>query len=165
MEQAVIYSPLGPLTLFAEDGALTALVYGNYGNYDDTPLFRETRRQLEEYFAGRRQTFSLPLKTVGSVFQKQVWEQLCQIPYGTVISYRELAARVGNPGGYQAVGQANSRNPFPILIPCHRVITINGTIGGYSGGVERKRFLLKLEGVNLPKPTPGKRGRKPMPKP
>lgn len=150
MEQAVIYSPLGPLTLFAEDGQLTALVYGNYGTYDDIPLFRETRRQLGEYFAGQRQTFQLPLNPGGSDFQRRVWKQLCEIPYGTTITYRVLAERVGAPKGFQAVGQANGRNPLPILIPCHRVVAANGTLGGYSGGLERKQLLLRVEGVKVP---------------
>ena len=145
MEQAVIHSPLGPLTLFAEDDHLTALVYGDYGSYDDLPLFREAKRQLEAYFAGQR-----------------LWQSLCDIPYGRVISYRELAAQVGSPRAFQAVGQANGRNPLPILIPCHRVIAADGTLGGYSSGVERKRFLLRLEGLSIPESKPprrvGKRG-------
>ena len=152
MEQAVIYSPVGPLTLFAEDDFLTALVYGDYGGYDDIPLFREARRQLDEYFDGQRQAFHLPLRPEGTEFQKKVWQVLCRIPYGQMISYRELATRVGAPRAFQAVGQANGHNPLPILIPCHRVIAANGTLGGYSGGLERKRFLLHLEGHDLPAP-------------
>ena len=158
MEQAVIYSPVGPLTLFAEDDSLTALVYGDYGGYDDIPLFREARRQLDEYFEGQRQVFHLPLRPEGTEFQKKVWQVLCRIPYGQVISYRELAARVGSPRAFQAVGQANGHNPLPILIPCHRVIAADGTLGGYSGGLERKRFLLHLEGNDLPA-TPAPRRR------
>lgn len=157
MEQAVIYSPVGPLTLFAEDDFLTALVYGDYGGYDDIPLFREARRQLDEYFDGQRQTFHLPLRPEGTEFQKKVWQVLCRIPYGQVISYRELATRVGVPRAFQAVGQANGHNPLPILIPCHRVIAANGTLGGYSGGLERKRFLLHLEGHDLPAPSAPRR--------
>ena len=159
MEQAVISSPLGPLTLFAEDGRLTALVYGDYGSYDDLPLFREAKRQLEEYFSGRRQTFSLPLAPDGTDFQRRVWQVLLDIPYGTAISYRELADRVGSPRAFQAVGQANGRNPLPILIPCHRVIAANGTLGGYSSGVDRKRYLLQLEGVSIP-PAKGRKPRR-----
>lgn len=158
MEQAVIYSPVGPLTLFAEHDFLTALVYGDYGGYDDIPLFREARRQLDEYFEGQRRTFHLPLCPEGTDFQKKVWQVLCRIPYGQLISYRELAARVGSPRAFQAVGQANGHNPLPILIPCHRVIAADGTLGGYSGGLERKRFLLHLEGHDLPAaPAPKRR--------
>ena len=157
MEQAVIYSPVGPLTLFAEHDFLTALVYGDYGDYDDIPLFQEARRQLDEYFEGQRQSFHLPLCPEGTDFQKKVWQVLCRIPYGQMISYRELAARVGSPRAFQAVGQANGHNPLPILIPCHRVIASDGTLGGYSGGLERKRFLLHLEGNDLPAAPPPRR--------
>ena len=147
MEQAVIFTPMGPLTLFAQENRLTALVFGDFGSYDYLPLFGETQRQLEEYFAGSRQNFDLPLDPSGTDFQRRVWRALMDIPYGTAISYRELARRADCLRGYQAVGQANGRNPLPILIPCHRVIGADGTLGGYSGGLDRKRFLLDLEGV------------------
>lgn len=147
MEQAVIFTPMGPLTLFAQENRLTALVFGDFGSYDYLPLFGETQRQLEEYFAGSRQNFDLPLNPGGTDFQRRVWRTLLDIPYGTAISYRELARRADCPRGYQAVGQANGRNPLPILIPCHRVIGADGTLGGYSGGLDRKRFLLDLEGI------------------
>lgn len=148
MEQAVIFTPMGPLTLFAQENCLAALVFGDFGGYDHLPLFEEARRQLEEYFAGSRQNFDLPLNPGGTDFQRRVWRALMDIPYGTAISYRELARRADCPRGYQAVGQANGRNPLPILIPCHRVIGADGTLGGYSGGLDRKRFLLDLEGVS-----------------
>lgn len=148
MEQAVIFTPMGPLTLFAQENCLAALVFGDFGGYDHLPLFEEARRQLEEYFAGSRQNFDLPLNPGGTDFQRRVWRTLLDIPYGTAISYRELAHRADCPRGYQAVGQANGRNPLPILIPCHRVIGADGTLGGYSGGLDRKRFLLDLEGVS-----------------
>lgn len=147
MEQAVIFTPMGPLTLFAQENCLAALVFGDFGGYDHLPLFEEARRQLEEYFAGSRQNFDLPLNPGGTDFQRRVWRTLLDIPYGTAISYRELAHRADCPRGYQAVGQANGRNPLPILIPCHRVIGADGTLGGYSGGLDRKRFLLDLEGI------------------
>ena len=147
MEQTVLDSPLGPLTLFAEDNCLVSLVFGNYGDYDDIPLFREARRQLEEYFSGTRQTFALPLHPEGTEFQCRVWAALTEIPYGTTISYRDLATRVASPKGFQAVGQASGKNPLPILIPCHRVIAANGGLGGYSSGLEHKQFLLALEGI------------------
>ncbi len=148
MEQAVIFTPMGPLTLFAQENCLAALVFGDFGGYDHLPLFEEARRQLEEYFAGSRQNFDLPLNPGGTDFQRRVWRTLMDIPYGTAISYRELARRADCPRGYQAVGQANGRNPLPILIPCHRVIGADGTLGGYSGGLDRKRFLLDLEGIS-----------------
>lgn len=148
MEQAVISTPMGPLTLFAEENCLAALVFGDYGGYDHLPLFEETRRQLEEYFSGTRQNFDLPLNPSGTAFQRRVWRALLDIPYGTALSYRELARRVDCPKGYRAVGQANGKNPIPILIPCHRVIGADGTLGGYSAGLDRKRFLLELEGIS-----------------
>lgn len=148
MEQAVISTPMGPLTLFAEENCLAALVFGDYGGYDHLPLFEETRRQLEEYFSGTRQNFDLPLNPSGTAFQRRVWRALLDIPYGTALSYRELARRVDCPKGYRAVGQANGKNPIPILIPCHRVIGADGTLGGYSTGLDRKRFLLELEGIS-----------------
>ena len=151
MQQTVIQSPMGPLTLFAEDGYLTALVFGDYGGYDHLPLFEEARRQLEEYFAGARQNFDLPLDPGGTDFQRRVWRALMDIPYGKTISYRDLARRVNCPRGYQAVGQANGKNPLPILIPCHRVIGADGSLGGYSAGLDRKRFLLELEGIQYSK--------------
>lgn len=148
MEQAVISTPMGPLTLFAEENCLAALVFGDYGGYDHLPLFEGTRRQLEEYFAGTRQNFDLPLNPSGTAFQRRVWRALLDIPYGTALSYRELARRADCPKGYRAVGQANGKNPIPILIPCHRVIGADGTLGGYSAGLDRKRFLLELEGIS-----------------
>ena len=151
MQQTVIQSPMGPLTLFAEDGYLTALVFGDYGGYDHLPLFEETRRQLEEYFAGYRQNFDLPLDPGGTDFQRRVWRALMDIPYGKTISYRDLARQADCPRGYQAVGQANVKNPLPILIPCHRVIGADGSLGGYSAGLDRKRFLLELEGIQYSK--------------
>ena len=151
MQQTVIQSPMGPLTLFAEDGYLTALVFGDYGGYDHLPLFEEARRQLEEYFAGYRQNFDLPLDPGGTDFQRRVWRALIDIPYGKTISYRDLARQADCPRGYQAVGQANGKNPLPILIPCHRVSGADGSLGGYSAGLDRKRFLLELEGIQYSK--------------
>ena len=147
MEQTVIQSPMGPLTLFAQDNRLTALVFGDFGGYDHLPLFEMARRQLEEYFAGYRQNFDLPLDPGGTDFQRRVWRTLLDIPYGKAISYKELARRVDRPKGFQAAGQANGKNPLPILIPCHRVIAADGSLGGYSGDLDRKRFLLDLEGI------------------
>lgn len=103
--------------------------------------------QLDEYFAGERQTFELALDPQGTPFQKKVWLALADIPYGETISYAELARRVGRPKAFRAVGQANGRNPLAIILPCHRVITSVGTIGGYGGGLPMKRELLALEGA------------------
>lgn len=104
-------------------------------------------RQLEEYFAGRRRQFDLPLALDGTPFQREVWLSLADIPYGETISYAELARMVGRPQAFRAVGQANGANPVPIVLPCHRVVASGGGIGGYGGGLDLKRELLALEGV------------------
>ena len=103
------------------------------------------RTQLSEYFAGVRQQFDLELLPVGTDFQRQVWSELRRIPYAETISYGELARRIGNPKAMRAVGLANGRNPIPIVVPCHRVIGANGSLTGFGGGVERKRWLLDHE--------------------
>ncbi len=105
--------------------------------------------QLEEYFAGRRQQFDLPLELDGTDFQRRVWLTLAEIPYGETVSYAELAMMVGRPNAYRAVGQANGANPIPIVLPCHRVLASGGGIGGYGGGLPMKRQLLEMEGVQI----------------
>jgi len=148
-------SPIGPLTLTAIDGHLTRLemedqahaVAAPPGSRRDDASFAEVRAQLDEYFAGERTAFVLPLRLDGTEFQRAVWAQLCAIPYGTTISYGELARRVGNPRAARAVGLANGRNPVAVIVPCHRVIAGDGSLGGYGGGLDRKSALLGLEGV------------------
>jgi methylated-DNA-[protein]-cysteine S-methyltransferase len=147
MFQAVLPSPLGPLTLFQEGNALISLVFGDYGGFDDTPLFRETARQLEEYFSGRRLSFSLPLDPGGTPFQRSVWRVLADLPWGKTTTYGALAKQLGIPGGARAVGQACGKNPLPVLIPCHRCLGKKNALGGYSGGPGRKAVLLDLEGI------------------
>jgi methylated-DNA-[protein]-cysteine S-methyltransferase len=114
--------------------------------HDAPPVLKDTATQLEEYFAGERTEFDVPMELDGTTFQKEVWTELTRIPYGETISYGELARRVGRPKGPRAVGQANGRNPIPIIVPCHRVLASNG-IGGYGGGLPMKRALLAVEGV------------------
>ena len=111
-----------------------------------SPLLDEAEGQLEEYFAGRRRSFDLPLDPKGTPFQRSVWAALCEIPWGETRSYGEIARRVGKPGAARAVGMANHRNPIAILIPCHRVISANARLSGYAGGRDRKEYLLSLEG-------------------
>jgi methylated-DNA-[protein]-cysteine S-methyltransferase len=108
-------------------------------------VFIQTERQLAEYFAHQRQQFDLPLDPLGTAFQKQVWQQLAQIPFGETLSYGELAKRLGSPTASRAVGAANGRNPISIVVPCHRVIATNGGLTGYAGGVDRKQWLLQHE--------------------
>jgi len=101
--------------------------------------------QLKEYFSGKRQGFELPLAPIGTPFQIKVWKALQEIPYGLTITYRDLAERVGSPQGYRAVGNANGKNPLVILQPCHRVVAAGDKLGGFSAGIQRKKFLLRLE--------------------
>ena len=109
-----------------------------------------TRVQLDEYFAGARRDFDLPLAPQGTAFQKDVWQTLATIPYGETISYAQLAQRVGKPTAMRAVGAANGRNPLPIVLPCHRVIGADGSLTGFGGGLPTKQFLLELEGALPP---------------
>ncbi|HYX94638.1 MAG TPA: methylated-DNA--[protein]-cysteine S-methyltransferase [Geodermatophilus sp.] len=149
----VVPSPIGPLTVVRdEDGALVRLAMSPPRALEADALgeradagFEDVARQLAEYFAGERTGFSLPLRPVGSPFELAVWDQLTRIPYGETRSYGHVAAAVGEPGGAQAVGAANGRNPIAIVVPCHRVIGADGRLVGFGGGLPRKRFLLDLE--------------------
>lgn len=134
-----------------EDGALTHLQFVHRFTppdhwLEDVARFDAARRQLDEYFAGKRRRFDLPLAPAGTDFQRRVWWALLAIPYGEAISYGELARRVGKPRAARAVGAANGANPIAIIIPCHRVVGASG-IGGYAGGLDIKRHLLALEGA------------------
>jgi methylated-DNA-[protein]-cysteine S-methyltransferase len=151
-------SPLGPLWFFFSDRGLAALEFAGDGPVsllsDEElpphlrPLIQAVRRELAAYFAGVRTDFaSLNLDPRGTPFQLRVWQELRCIPWGQTISYGELARRVGNPKASRAVGQANAVNPIPLIIPCHRVIAGDGSLGGYSSGLDRKRWLLRHEGA------------------
>ena len=158
-----IASPIGPMTLGATDDALVladftdrammpaqlAAVRRRIGPAGEgsAPLLDEAQRQLGEYFAGTRRAFDLPIDAPGSQFQERVWTELRRIPHGETISYRELAMRVGAPAASRAVGRANGSNRVAIIIPCHRVITSGGGLGGYGGGRDAKRRLLDLESL------------------
>jgi methylated-DNA-[protein]-cysteine S-methyltransferase len=156
---AILYttidSPVGELLLTGDGTALTSLsVPGQRGGATILPgwrrepaAFTEAERQLGEYFAGDRRTFDLPLAPVGSAFRQRVWNALDDVPYGATISYRGLAEAAGSPGAVRAIGGAVGSNPLLLLRPCHRVIGADGSLTGYSGGLERKRTLLALEGV------------------
>lgn len=147
-------TPIGPLTLVADDDQLVAVYMDGHAHHPgsdalgepgDGGVLDDAAQQLTEYFAGDRTTFDLPMRPIGTDFQVRVWRALQQIPYGVTWSYRELATAVGNPAASRAVGLANGRNPLSIVIPCHRVIGADGSLTGYGGGVERKRWLLDLE--------------------
>ena len=110
-----------------------------------TCILADTTKQLEEYFAGKRNDFDLPFDIEGTVFQTQVWKALSKIPYGKTVSYSDIAKKINNPKAVRAVGSANGKNPLCIIVPCHRVIAADGTLGGYSGGLDIKTKLLELE--------------------
>lgn len=113
------------------------------------PVLHRAALELAEYAAGRRTQFDLPVRLDGTAFQRKVWDALAKIPYGQTRSYQDIAAAIGQPGASRAVGQANHQNPVAPIIPCHRVITSTGTLGGYGGGMDLKRSLLEHEGVQL----------------
>jgi methylated-DNA-[protein]-cysteine S-methyltransferase len=147
-------SPIGRLLLTSDGSALTGLYMetsrkepSRVGWIEDPQVapLPEAVRQLTEYFAGRRREFDLPLRFEGTPFQQRVWRELTAIPYGETWSYGELAKRINQPSASRAVGLANGRNPISILVPCHRVIGANGSLTGYGGGLERKRWLLAHE--------------------
>ena len=145
-------SPIGPLTLVEEDGALAAVRFHPDLPRDaasfalpSTPLLRQAAAELREYFAGQRRQFTVPLAPKGTPFQQKVWKALQEIPYGETRSYKEIAIAAGNEKACRAVGMANNRNPLPIFIPCHRVVGADGKLVGYAGGLDVKTFLLELE--------------------
>lgn len=143
---------IGTIQLEATDAAITKLLFGaqpTAATKTETPLIKTAHRQLAEYLAGSRRVFDLPLSPQGTPFQKTVWTQLLKIPYGETASYGEIARMAGNPKACRAVGMANNRNPISIFIPCHRVIGADGSLTGYGGGLEIKRFLLELEGAAI----------------
>lgn len=149
MSACAIETPIGPLSLQTDESAVSAMRFGAGGAQDASPLLDAAEAQLREYFAGARRTFDLPLAPHGTAFQQRVWTALRAIPYGETRTYGELAAAIDSPNASRAVGMANHRNPIPIVIPCHRVIGANGTLTGYAGGLEVKRKLLALEGINI----------------
>jgi methylated-DNA-[protein]-cysteine S-methyltransferase len=150
-------SPIGELLLTSEGSALTGLQMSPFEIENswvrDDDAMRPYVDQLDDYFAGKRRDFDVPLAPSGTDFQLRVWAALREIPYGETWSYLELATKVGNPKACRAVGLANGRNPIAVIVPCHRVIGADGSLTGYGGGVDRKRLLLDLErttaGVHL----------------
>ena len=144
-----IESPIGPL-LAARDGNAIVEIRFSPCDPDDAWMrndraFDDLRRALDEYFAGRRMNFDLPLEPRGTLFQKSVWRALTEIPFGETTTYRAIAAVIGKPEAVRAVGAANGANPLPIVVPCHRVIGSNGSLTGFGGGLPVKRWLLDHE--------------------
>ena len=145
-DYAVVPSPVGRLLIEANERAVTRIALTDGEARDSQhPVIALCVSQLREYFAGRRTSFDLPLAPQGTAFRQKVWQALRDIPYGGTASYGDVAKMIGIPGAMRAVGQANHANPVIIVIPCHRVIRADGSIGGYGGGVEVKRYLLTLE--------------------
>lgn len=152
-------SPVGPLLLAMSDRGLAVLEFSANHRPPACPQWRQSEwiesaqptrawaEQLQEYFAGRRRDFTLPLDLRGTEFQLRCWRALLGIPFGETRTYAEIARQVGSPRGFRAVGQANHDNPVAIVVPCHRVLTSGGTLGGYGGGLKTKEFLLRLEGA------------------
>lgn len=148
-------SPVGELTLVANESALAAILWENdkptrvrlgpMRAIENTPILNEAEQQLNEYFAGTRTRFELALDFVGTEFQRKVWAALLTIPFGETRSYSDIALQIGNANAVRAVGAANGKNPISIVAPCHRVIGKTGDLTGFAGGVETKRILLDLE--------------------
>ena len=142
-------SPVGELHLYANSNELIAVDFNPIMQLRTVPkktsLLKQTQFELEEYFAKKRNSFSIPLQLQGTDFQVSAWQALQTIPYGRTISYKEQALMIGNKNASRAIGGANGKNPIPIIIPCHRVVAHDGSLGGYSGGLNIKRKLLQLE--------------------
>ena len=149
MENIFFYeTPVGRICIGEENGCITHVTWSKIPQeyvLAETELVLNCKKQLDEYFAGKRKTFDLPLAPKGTEFQQKVWNALTEIPYGETRTYGEIAAAIGNPKGARAVGMANNKNPIGILIPCHRVVGANGKLVGYAGGMEKKEWLLRLE--------------------
>ncbi|MDQ6831025.1 MAG: methylated-DNA--[protein]-cysteine S-methyltransferase [Gemmatimonadota bacterium] len=149
----IVPTGVGDLLIVAEEDGLTEVLFDGHPDLswqrDSSPgsILSTVRAQIESYFAGTRTTFDVPLAPRGTPFQQRVWNELRAIPYGTTITYGELARRVGDVKASRAVGAANGRNPIPIIVPCHRVVGTNGSLTGFGGGMARKLWLLRHEGT------------------
>jgi methylated-DNA-[protein]-cysteine S-methyltransferase len=153
MPSTVVDSPIGPLGLIASEAGLQSVLFngGRISPEGSSPVLDEAARQLEAYFDGDLVTFDLPLELHGTEFNRRCWLALASIPYGQTVSYGEQARRLGlGSDAARAIGAANGRNPLPIVLPCHRVIGVDGSLTGFGGGLHVKRFLLEHEGALLP---------------
>jgi len=151
----VVASPVGKLRLVASEKGLVAIdVRSNTVQVVTAPnasaqaILIKTKKQLEQYFSGKRTSFDVALDLVGTEFQVRAWRALCRIPFGETISYGQQASNIKKPKAFRAVGSANGKNPIPIIVPCHRVVASDGSLGGYSLGLKMKKQLLALEGVS-----------------
>jgi methylated-DNA-[protein]-cysteine S-methyltransferase len=145
-------SSIGTIFLYAKKKSIIALDFKSNSSYSSAlnnpnlPILKSATKELEEYFAGKRRKFTIKLEPSGTIFQKMAWSALLEIPYGKTKSYKEQAEMLNKPKAFRAVGSANGKNPIPIIIPCHRIVTFDGKLGGYSGDILLKQKLLKLEG-------------------
>ena len=160
-KKCYLESPVGVLEITEDESGICGLSFCSMENgelsvtedgipVEETALLAEAKRQLQEYFEGKRRKFELPLSLYGTEFQKKDWQALLQISYGETRSYGEIARAIGCPRGSRAVGMANRSNPIAIIVPCHRIVGSDGSLTGYAAGVERKRWLLELEGAFPP---------------
>lgn len=152
MKRTIVDSPVGPLTLVSDGAAIVGCSFSNSSSAEareaepgEDVVLRRATKQLAEYFSGERSSFDLPLAPRGTEFQQRVWKQLSAIPFGETRTYGEIARKLGNPNAMRAVGAANGANPIAIIVPCHRVIGADGSLTGFGGGMERKKYLLGLE--------------------
>ena len=160
-EEFMVYenfdSPIGTILIIADNSGLKELRFIKRDSFINQPertqnnftkaeeICKQAKEELQKYFEGRLKQFTVQLSPEGTDFQKSVWKELCKIPYGKTLSYKQIAENLNNPKSCRAVGNANGKNPIPIIIPCHRVICTGGKLGGFSAGLDRKRFLLSLE--------------------
>jgi methylated-DNA-[protein]-cysteine S-methyltransferase len=155
-DYSIFKSAIGELMLVTDGASLVGIYFSgrdhiptssqHWTRNDEDPVLRQTAGELDEYFAGKRRTFSVPLRLSGTEFQQSVWKEIARIPYGQTITYTELAQRAGISDAIRATGTATGRNPISIIVPCHRVVGKNGTLCGFAGGLEKKTHLLNLEG-------------------
>lgn len=151
LTQRVVPSPVGPLTIVASDRGVVAIHFATETDLADHPedathpILAAAAAQLAEYFTGGRTDFDLPLDLRGTEFQVAAWQALAGVPFGATTSYRDQARRIGRPAAVRAVGAANGRNPVPIVLPCHRIVGADGSLTGYAGGLDTKRWLLDHE--------------------
>jgi methylated-DNA-[protein]-cysteine S-methyltransferase len=164
---SVLKSPVGGLMLVADASALTGVYFADRDHIPaerkhwildpQHPVLRRAEQELNEYFAGKRKTFSVPLRPKGTEFQQKVWREIARVPHGETATYSDLAKGAGSPAAVRAAGTSTGRNPIAIIVPCHRIIGKDGTLCGFAGGLDKKRFLLALEdpGVkSLRRPSP-----------
>ncbi|AIN93469.1 methylated-DNA--[protein]-cysteine S-methyltransferase [Treponema putidum] len=150
-------SPIGKIIIIADNSGIKELRFGTKDSITNKlertqdnftkalQICKQAKEELKKYFERNLKQFTVQLSPEGTEFQKTVWKELCKIPYGKTLSYKQIAVNINNPKSYRAVGNANGKNPIPIIIPCHRVICTGGKLGGFSAGLDRKRFLLNLE--------------------